>query len=114
MKKLNHPYGRLAPTQLRHGQFTKGISGNPNGRPKGAKNRSTAELIEKLSASGLTPVEFMTAVYRDDAQPMDLRLEAAHRAAPYFHAKMSIALMLPVPLRATEQLLAIGSGGQDG
>ena len=73
IKQESRPHGR---------QFVKGQSGNPKGKPKGTKNRATKELIDKLSSSGMTPVEFMTAVFRDDFKPMELRLEAASRVAP--------------------------------
>lgn len=103
MKKLNHPHGRqLIPA----GRFQPGQSGNPAGKPKGLKNRATKELIDKLTASGMTPVEFMTAVFRDEGQPMELRLEAASRVAPYFHAKMSIHMMVPATVREADELLA--------
>jgi hypothetical protein len=97
----SRPHGR----QL--GKFSPGVSGNPAGRPKGAKNRVTQELIDKLSSSGLTPLEFMTAVFRDDEQPMELRLEAAARAAPYFHAKMSVLVTVPATIRHGGELLRI-------
>ena len=43
--------------------FKPGQSGNPNGRPKGSRNRSTIvkELLEALHASGLPNVEVATA-----------------------------------------------------
>lgn len=105
LKRESHAHGR----QL--GKFRPGHSGNPNGRPQGAKNRVTTELIEKLMSSGLTPVEFMTAVYRDDAQPMELRLEAAARAAPYFHPKMSVMVSVSAAnIRDAGTLLQIEQG----
>ncbi len=42
-----------------------------------------------VKASGLTPLEYMLMVMRDDAgEPRD-RLSAAVAAAPYVHAKLS-------------------------
>lgn len=40
-------------------------------------------------ASGLMPLEFMLSVLRDEAQPMESRMDAAKAAAPYVHAKLS-------------------------
>jgi hypothetical protein len=37
-----------------------------------------------------TPVEFLSAVYRDAAQPMHRRLRAAIECAPYVHPKLSV------------------------
>ena len=68
---------------------------------------TTFLMIEALSATGMTPVEFMTAVYRDEDQPMELRLEAASRVAPYFHAKMSAFMSDPATIRDKDELHAI-------
>jgi hypothetical protein len=39
---------------------------------------------------GTTPVEFLSAVYRDAGQPMHRRLRAAIECAPYCHPKLSV------------------------
>lgn len=59
------------------------------GRPKGSKNKRTLELQAEIAESGLTPLEFMTEVYRNKNNPMDMRLDAAKAAAPYVHAKLA-------------------------
>jgi hypothetical protein len=57
------------------------------GRPAGASNRRTIEQIEAIEASGLTPLDFMLDVLRDELRPFDARMDAAKAAAPYCHAK---------------------------
>lgn len=42
-----------------------GKSANPTGRPPGSKSKLTIEKIKFLAATGQTPLEFLTAVYRD-------------------------------------------------
>lgn len=59
------------------------------GREKGTPNKRTAEKAAEVEASGLTPLDFMLNVMRDDAQAMDLRFDAAKAAAPYVHARLS-------------------------
>jgi hypothetical protein len=61
------------------------------GRKRGTPNKRTMEL--RALAAGApaadTPLEFLSGVYRDDALPMALRVEAAGRAAPYVHPRLA-------------------------
>jgi len=59
------------------------------GRKKGSPNKKTAETIKAVEASGLTPLEYMLSILRDEAQPHDARMDAAKSAAPYVHAKLA-------------------------
>lgn len=59
------------------------------GRQKGTPNRRNAEVTAKAEASGLTPLDFMLQVLRDEGQSFDNRAWAAEKAAPYVHAKLS-------------------------
>ncbi len=59
------------------------------GRQKGTPNRATAAKAEEIAASGLTPLEFMLGVMRNDEQPFPVRLDAAKSAAPYVHPKLA-------------------------
>lgn len=59
------------------------------GRTKGTPNKTTAEKIAEVAASGLTPLDFMLTILRDEDRADDLRFEAAKAAAPYCHAKLS-------------------------
>lgn len=45
--------------------WQKGKSGNPNGRPVGAKSFLTEHQLRVMATTGMTPLEFLTAVYRD-------------------------------------------------
>jgi hypothetical protein len=62
------------------------------GRPKGRKNRKTEERLEhvkELAKAGLTPLEYMLAVMRDEKADEERRLDAAKSAAPYVHPKLA-------------------------
>lgn len=62
----------------------------PNaGRPKGQPNKKTAEKVAAIEASGLTPLEYMLRILRDESMDPDRRDWAAEKAAPYVHAKLS-------------------------
>jgi hypothetical protein len=50
---------------------------------------SASAQRQAIEASGLTPLDFMLAVMRDEQAPLDLRFEAAKSAAPYVHAKLA-------------------------
>ncbi len=62
------------------------------GRRAGVPNKRTLEL--RALAAGQppagTPLEFLTSVYRDEALPIDLRLDAASKAAPYMHPRLAV------------------------
>lgn len=41
---------------------------------------------------GLTPIELFISVCRDESVPLEARIDAANKAAPYMHRKMPIAI----------------------
>jgi hypothetical protein len=59
------------------------------GRKRGTKNKvnRVAELRKAVEASGMTPLEFMLEVMRDETVPLELRCEMAKASAPYLHAR---------------------------
>ena len=66
------------------------------GRQKGTKNKATlaketghAELIEAAKSEGITPLEFMLNVLRDESKGFVWRYKAALDAAPYMHPKLA-------------------------
>ncbi len=59
------------------------------GRTKGVPNKASAAKAAAIEASGLTPLDYMLKVLRDDNNPQDIRLDAAHKAAPYVHPKLA-------------------------
>lgn len=70
------------------------------GRKPGTPNKKTAEVQKAVEESGITPLDYMLKIMRDDSIPEDaelaqiialagLRFEAAKAAAPYVHAKLS-------------------------
>ena len=52
------------------------------GRKEGTPNKATATREAEIKASGVTPLDFMLGVMRDDGKTVELRLEAAAKAAP--------------------------------
>lgn len=59
------------------------------GRKPGVPNKRTAAQAEAIEASGLTPLDFMLKVLRDEDQTKEDRMWAAEKAAPYVHAKLA-------------------------
>lgn len=58
------------------------------GRPKGARNKATAKREAEISASGLTPLDYMLGLLRDASNDPLTRFEAAKAAAPYVHPRL--------------------------
>jgi hypothetical protein len=59
------------------------------GRKPGTPNIKTTEVLAKALEQGLTPVEYMLALMRDDAAESKDRQWAAEKAAPYVHPRPS-------------------------
>ena len=59
------------------------------GRRKGTPNRATAAKAAEIAASGMTPLDYMISVMRDETAARPERLEAAAKAAPYVHPRLS-------------------------
>lgn len=62
-----------------------------SGRQSGTPNRLTStvrEIAERAAIEGITPLEYMLAVMRDESNPLPVRLDAAKAAAPYVHARL--------------------------
>jgi hypothetical protein len=57
--------------------------------PAKAKDDTLVELSENAS-----PLDFLTAVYRDPVQPMPRRMKAAEVALPFVHPKLSVVATL--------------------
>ncbi len=91
------------------------------GRRKGTPNRATAAKAAEIMASGLAPLDYMLSVMRDENNPRDVRLDAANKAAPYVHPKLtavehsgSIDQRHSLSDMTDEQLAAIASGRSAG
>lgn len=59
------------------------------GRPKGSRNVKTLEQVEAIVSEGITPLDYMLQILRDETQEQSARLDAANKAAPYVHAKLA-------------------------
>ena len=59
------------------------------GRAKGTPNKATAAAAQQVAESGLTPVQFLTQVYRNEGLDIALRVNAAKSVAPYIHPSLS-------------------------
>lgn len=62
----------------------------PNaGRKAGTPNKATAERQAEIQASGITPLDYMLTILRDEDKSVEERMEAAKSAAPFVHPKLA-------------------------
>lgn len=62
----------------------------PNaGRKPNSPNKATKERQERVAASGITPLDYMLRVMRDEKADKGRRDDMAKAAAPYVHPKFS-------------------------
>ena len=62
------------------------------GRRRGTPNKSTSAKAKKavaIAESGLTPLEYLLSVMRDENEDLPMRVDAAKAAAPYVHPKLA-------------------------
>jgi hypothetical protein len=59
------------------------------GRKPGSVAKIDHEARQKAHATGLTPLDYLLSVVRDESEHKRERLDAAKAAAPYCHARLS-------------------------
>lgn len=78
-----------AEKQSARNQSIKGGARPGAGRPKGSKNKVTLEREAEIKASGLTPLDYMLSLLRDENQDLAVRADMAKAAAPYVHPRLA-------------------------
>ena len=62
---------------------------NGSGRKAGAATVKTREVADRAAAEGLTPLDYLLSIVRDDLKDEAKRIDCAKAAAPYVHARLS-------------------------
>jgi hypothetical protein len=77
--------------------FKSGQVGNPNGRPVGARNKRTQEILDLIQQRGdKDPLDFLSEVISsENPYPAELKVTAANYLTPYLHSKRSVAAPAP-------------------
>src|SRR3954469_11419143 len=64
----------------------------PKGLPKtGGRQKGGVDKIKReafLAAQGITPLDYMLPIVRNESEDKTVRLDAAKAAAPYVHARL--------------------------
>jgi hypothetical protein len=58
------------------------------GRKPGKKNTRSQEIANQQRAGGITPLEYMLQILRDEKETPEVRMEAAQSAAPFMHSRL--------------------------
>jgi hypothetical protein len=77
------------------------------GRKPGSKLTKTAAIAHKLAEEGVTPLEYVLTLMRDESQPAELRLECAKTAMPYIHPRIQVQSI-------TQNNMQVNNYGSDG
>jgi len=64
-----------------------------------------AEAGKRVTEGGLTPLDFLLAVMRDNHQDFRVRLDAAKTAAPYCHARLASTELSDESIEPVEPLM---------
>lgn len=59
------------------------------GRKAGSATTKTREVADKAASEGLTPLEYMLTMLRNEGASQADRMWAAEKAAPYVHPKLA-------------------------
>lgn len=59
------------------------------GRKPGVANKASIARQAEVAASGITPLEYMLAIMRDEEADKAQRAEMAKAAAPYVHPRLA-------------------------
>jgi hypothetical protein len=63
------------------------------GRKKGTPNKASIQRQAKIASEGITPLDYLLAILRDDNEDKRRRDWAAKEAAPYVHPKLAATEM---------------------
>lgn len=74
------------------------------GRKPGSATKRTREIAERAASEGITPLEYMLQVMRDENQEQSVRLDAAKAAARFVHPALA-AIEANVAVSSHEQAL---------
>jgi hypothetical protein len=78
------------------------------GRKRGAAARLDAEARAK-AMEGLTPLDYMLGILRDEENEAAVRMDAAKAAAPYVHARLaSVEANVEGKLGVTVEIVRFG------
>lgn len=77
-------------------QWKEGQSGNPNGRPIGARNKYTAAIVQYLQENNLNDPLITLAQIQQNSEDEGIRATAANMLAVYIHPKRG-AIPTPPP-----------------
>ena len=73
----------------------------PKGLPKtGGRQKDGVDKIKReaiLAAQGLTPLDYMLGIIRNEREDKTVRLDAAKAAAPYVHARLQTTTLAGDP-----------------
>lgn len=86
------------------------------GRKPGTPNKASAAKAAEVASAGVTPLDYMLGVLRDEAAEPHLRFDAAKSAAPYIHPKLAQITNTHRHSFATmsdDELERIAAGGRD-
>lgn len=59
------------------------------GRKPGSRDKLAREQAERVAAEGITPLDFLLTVMRDECEERAKRIDAAKAAAPYVHPRLN-------------------------
>jgi hypothetical protein len=69
--------------------WTPGQSGNPEGRPKGSRNKRTQEILDLIQGRGdKDPLDALSDIITTNKDP-SIVAQASNILAPYLHSKRS-------------------------
>lgn len=59
------------------------------GRKKGTPNKANAVRQQTVADGGITPLDYLLSIMRDETNELPVRTDAAKAAAPYVHPRLA-------------------------